>query len=175
MKNKEYENKFKYQKGIALVEVIAALGVAVVAITALVSLSISTLRTSLDSKLLLEGTKVANREIELVRAYRDGESAEDVPRSWESFIDDVRDCTLIGLPCHIDSGVVYSSKGVQNSGKPEEVEWFFTVTDPDTADSINPSGYYPPIVRISVTVNWTIGDQQKGSYVYTDLSNWRGR
>ena len=89
--NRILKNK-KAQKGFALVEVIAALGVSALVITALISLSISTLRTSLDSELLLEGTKIANREVELVRAYRDGYESEDTPRSWENFISAIQNC-----------------------------------------------------------------------------------
>ena len=173
MKMKIGKDKIKNQKGIALVEVIAALGVSAIAITALVSLSISTLRTSLNSKLLLEGTKIANREIELVRAFRDGEVPEGGPRSWESFINAVKGCVALN-PCYIndsDISVVPGSK-YRDEDTPEEIKWSFVVSDPVNNDSVEETDN---IVRVSVSVNWTVGDQIKGAYVYTDLSNWRGR
>lgn len=174
MKMKIGKDKIKNQKGIALVEVIAALGVSAIAITALVSLSISTLRTSLNSKLLLEGTKIANREIELVRAFRDGEDPDEGgPRSWVSFINAVKGCVALN-PCYIndsDISVVSGSK-YRDEGTPEEIKWSFVVSDPVNNDSV---GETDNIVRVSVSVNWTVGDQLKGAYVYTDLSNWRGR
>lgn len=164
---KKKKDKIKYQDGIALVEVIAALGVAVLAITALVSLSISTLRTSLNSKLLLEGSKIANREIELVRAYRDTEG-----RSWADFIGAIEPSCTGTNQCHIDVSVlnVVPSPGSQGSGI-ETVTYFFTVSNPD-GGNITVS---TPIVRISVTANWIIGDDTKSAYIYTDLSNWRAR
>ena len=158
--------KTNSQKGFTLVEVVAALGISALVITALISLSISTLRISLDSKLLLEGTKIANREAELIRAYRDR-----IDVNWEGFIDHVRACTPTN-PCHIGtSGAPDNGKGSQGTGA-EKVEWFFTVTSVDNGEQI-PPGNYPSIVRISVSATWKVGDEQKGSYIYTDLSNWR--
>jgi len=174
MKMKIGKDKIKNQKGIALVEVIAALGVSAIAITALVSLSISTLRTSLNSKLLLEGTKIANREIELVRAFRDGEDPDEGgPRSWKKFISDVVGC-VESNPCYInDSDIsVFPGSKYRDEDTPEEIKWSFVVSDPINND---PVGETDNIVRVSVSVNWTVGDQIKGAYVYTDLSNWRGR
>lgn len=67
-----FEKKYKpNQEGIGLVETIVALGLGVVVLTALVSLSVFTLRTSTRGKLMLEGSKRANEQLELVRAYRD--------------------------------------------------------------------------------------------------------
>ena len=160
---KIYKKKLKYQSGIALVEVIASLGIAVLAITALVSLSISTLRTSLESKLLLEGSKVANKQMELVRAYRDS-------RSWEEFIigvevcdgDPYQSCNLVGSTL---------SGGSAASGTGSEVVYFqFTATDTSGAPISDPP---PDVVRISVSTKWLIGDKVNGAYVYSDLSNWR--
>jgi len=163
---KDTKIKTNSQKGFTLVEVVAALGISALVITALISLSISTLRISLDSKLLLEGTKIANREAELVRAYRD-----KIDVSWEDFIDNVRAC-IPTSPCHIDtSGAPVNGEGSQGTGA-EEVKWFFTATSVDNGEPI-PSEEYPSIVRISVSAIWKVGDEQKGSYIYTDLSNWR--
>ncbi|MBW6441752.1 hypothetical protein K0B04_02470 [Patescibacteria group bacterium] len=176
MNNKKHKINKKFQKGMGLVEVIVALGITVLSITALVSLSISTLRTSLNSKLLLEGSKIANREIELVRAYRDGGETLDgqyIPRSWSSFVNSVRDCTL-ETPCYIGSSGPLLGVGSQNLGTAEEVTWYFIVTDPDTSAPII-ENYFPTVVRISVSVNWAVGNQDKAAYIYTDLSNWRAR
>jgi Tfp pilus assembly protein PilV len=175
--NKKILKDKKSQKGFALVEVVVALGVSALVITALVSLSISTLRTSLDSKLLLEGTKIANRQIELVRAYRDGYIDANTPRSWEAFIDDLHDCEAFNtgylFSCHMgEDGSVNHDVGKKGSGA-EEITYQFIMTNPDGTPIDQTS--IPPVVRISVSVTWKVGDQEKGSYIYTDLSNWRGR
>lgn len=162
MKKINIKRKYKFQSGIALVEVIAALGIAVLAITALVSLSISTLRTSLDSKLLLEGSKIANKQVELVRAYRDGST-------WEEFVDAMSGCSDV---CYMDSGTGELMEGVGTSGNgAEQVSFQFTANDSTgSAVDINDP---PDVIRIKVAVTWVVGDETKGAYVYTDLSNWR--
>lgn len=176
IKNIKTKNKVKkFQKGFALVEVIAALGITALVITALISLSISTLRTSLDSELLLEGTKVANREIELVRAYRDGEDiSTGEARSWKTFVEQVAGC--LSTPCYMDILNVEPVSGSYTdppSGGPKAITRQFIATNlnGDPIDPLNP----PSVVRISVSVTWKVGDKDKGSYIYTDLSNWRGR
>lgn len=173
---KEVINKKTVPNGFALVEVIAALGISALVITALISLSISTLRTSLDSKLLLEGTKIANREVELVRAYRDGYEGT-VPRTWEQFIDSVYLCNNSNSPCSMSlvasHDPVIDTPSYEHQDTLEEITRSFTVTYID--GNIIPVDTYPAVVRVSVSVRWTVGDQEKGSYIYTDLSNWRGR
>jgi Tfp pilus assembly protein PilV len=152
----------KIQAGIGLIEVIVALGIAVVVITALVSLSVFTLRSSLQSKLLLEGTKIANREIELVRAYR------DQSLSWAAFINGMDNC-FTSCYMSLDGLVVNSGVGVENSGL-EQVEHFFR------AESL--SGTIVTAsdqeVRIEVTARWNIGGELKQTQIFTDLTNWRG-
>lgn len=146
----------KNKKGIALVEVIAALGIAVVVITALVSLSIFTLRSSLRSKLMLEGTKIANRELELVRAYRDS-------NTWADFVYGVANCVNSDCSMDLSGTLVNNSPTVQGSGV-EAISRSFRVNfiSDDT-------------VRVSVAVTWDVGDDAKGAYLYTDLTNWRAR
>ncbi|RJR27397.1 hypothetical protein C4561_02495 [candidate division WWE3 bacterium] len=166
------------QKGIGLVEVIAAFGISMVVITALVSLSLYTLRSSLQSKLLLEATKIANRESELVRAFRDDENV-----SWLVFMDTLDitdndplvsdyDCTCAAAPCtkqcNMTSNPVQVNAGarVENIDGQNVTHWFSIV--PDANDPTN-------IVRVYVTVTWDVGTQAKMTNVYTDLSNWRGK
>ena len=123
--------KMTYQKGVALVEVIAALGVSALVITALVSLAISTLRTSLDSKLLLEGTKLANREIEMVRAYRD---KPDV--SWEDYIKTLaldNGYSRKFLSYEQTNRISCLGSEIVGSGM-ERITIGFYITDPSTAD-----------------------------------------
>ncbi len=170
---KDTKIKTNSQKGFTLVEVVAALGISALVITALISLSISTLRISLDSKLLLEGTKRASRQIELVRAYRDGEGSSGIPRGWRDFIDDLRDCSVFNSPfsCHMeDDGSLRGGVGYKGTGA-EQIAYQFKMTDVQGVP-LEPTDY-PDIVRISVSVTWKVGDEQKGSYIYTDLSNWR--
>jgi len=149
-------NEALRSRGIALVEVIAALGIAVVVITALVSLSIFTLRSSLRSKLMLEGTKIANRELELVRAYRD-------TNTWDDFTDGVILCEDSDCSMDLSGTIVNYSSSVQGTG----VE---TITRSFTVNFISSD-----MVRINVTVTWNIGSDVKGAYLYTDLTNWRSR
>jgi hypothetical protein len=169
------DKRMKYQRGIALVEVIAALGVSALVITALVSLALSTLRTSLDSKLLLEGTKLANREVEMIRAYRD---RSDV--SWENFIQGLvasENCVK-GAFCHMDKQFGHPVMGEEIIGSgAEKITVGFYITDPSRDDGLILDPYISPpqVVRVNVSVKWKIGDKDKGSYIYTDLSNWRGK
>ncbi|OGC68698.1 hypothetical protein A2415_01960 [candidate division WWE3 bacterium RIFOXYC1_FULL_39_7] len=166
------------EKGIGLVEVIAAFGISIVVITSLVSLSLYTLRSSLQSKLLLEGTKIANRESELVRAFRDDETV-----SWDIFLDSLDiadndplvndfDCTCAATPCTKQCYMTSNPMEVHSGALTEvidnqQITHSFNIV-PDANDPAN-------IVRVSITVTWNVGSQAKMTNVYTDLSNWRGR
>lgn len=152
-----YLTKLQRSQGIALVEVIAALGIAVVVITALVSLSIFTLRSALRGKLMLEGTKIANRELELVRAYRD-------TNTWNNFIAGVGSCVSSDCSMDLSGTLVNNSSTVQGSGVEKITRSFRVVFIPSDT---------PNTVRVSVTVTWNIGSDVKGAYLYTDLTNWR--
>lgn len=161
------------QKGIGLVEVIAALGIGIIVITALVSLTVFTLRASTRGKLLIEGSKLANEQLELVRAYRDS------GRPWENtgdgFVNNVMGCTAAAM-CYaeVDGSNVIKifTSGVKtlNVGTPNELTYGFY-----TSDSVNGGNatIASTIVRISVEVSWSDGDQTRYSYIYSDVSNWR--
>jgi Tfp pilus assembly protein PilV len=159
------------QKGIALVEVIVALGVSVAVIVSLVSLSIFTLRNSVQSKLLLQGTKLANRQLELVRAYRDTSS------DWGAFVSDISACDNTSMGCCIvlGTGNVYTVYGdpsscTEGSGLEEITVKFYATKIDGTA--LDPGD---TTVRITVLSNWKIGPEDKQTAVYTDLTNWRAR
>ena len=161
----------KDQRGLGLVEVIAAFSISIVVITSLVSLALTTMRSSLNSKLLLEGTKIATREIERVRALRDSSV------SWAQFLDDVDssdgdgvDCTCSSPPCVKKCNMTLVPLAVNSNQASENVDnqtvtHYFNITT-DANDPTN-------IVRVSVFVSWTIGGIDKGTHVYTDLTNWQ--
>ena len=159
------------QKGFGLVEVIAAFSISIVVITSLVSLALTTMRASLNSKLLLEGTKTATREIERVRAFRDSSV------SWTQFLDDVDssdgdgvNCTCNSAPCIKKCSMRLTPLGV-NSGQTIEVVDNQSVTRyfNITKDQYDPAN----IARVSVFVSWNIGGLTKGTQIYTDLTNWQ--
>lgn len=159
------------EQGIGLVEVIAALGLSIIILTALISLSLFTVRSSLQSKLMLEGTKLANRELELVRALRDNSTA------WENgsngFLNQIAPC-VAGNPCHMDSASLTAVAGsrIISPGAPEETEIFFIAYDPVDSSDLQLTDEE---VRIAVTVRWTIAGEYKYARLYTDLTNWANK
>ncbi|OGC50164.1 hypothetical protein A2W32_01320 [candidate division WWE3 bacterium RBG_16_37_10] len=158
----------KNEKGIGLVEVILALGISIVVITSLVSLSVYTLRNSLQSKLLLRGSKLANEELERARAYRDNSP------TWEQFVGGLlaANCTTA---CYINVSLAPVSGEEQTNPnyatRPTENLWrSFTISDPVNLDVVSTTDN---VIRISVATRWEIGGVTKRTNVYTDLSNWR--
>ncbi|GIW69669.1 MAG: hypothetical protein KatS3mg101_0416 [Patescibacteria group bacterium] len=142
------------QKGIGLVEVIAALGISVVVITSLLSLTLFSLRTSLQSTVMMEATKAANQQMELLRAYRD-------TVDWNTFLG-VTNCTG---NCHLSSNLIFntSAPAIVYSGGTT-----ITVGITATSDASD-------VVHAKVTASWNIGGQNKSTYVYTDFTNWQGK
>src|SRR5690606_10904067 len=140
--------KKRDERGIGLVETMLALGIGVIIITSMVSLAIFTMRTSLQNKLNLEGTQLANQEIERVRAFRDS-------RTWATFLADIDgsngiDC--FATDCHMVEGsspTVGAGVYVIGQGTPQELRRSFRITDQ--------SGGQDALLRISVTVNWRVG------------------
>lgn len=154
------------EKGIGLVETVLALGVAVAVITSLVSLTIYTLRSSQQSKYMLQATKLANEELERVRAKRDSGSWTDFMRS----IDTTSNCE--SNPCSISPTyqVSQSVEQIRIEGLTQTISRSFIVDDPvDGSVSGDET-----MVRVTVTVGWPMGGTTKYVYTSTDLSNWRG-
>ncbi len=162
------------EKGIGLIETIAALGLAIVVITSLVSLSVYTLRSSGRGKLLLRGSKSANEQLELVRAYRDS-------RSWTEFVTAVNNsnCTNTN-DCYmsVDSSynlVMNSGVFTEEAGTVNELAYSFSVTDPvqEAGDNTNTISIADPVLRINIEVTWRVGNDPQSSHIFTDVSNWR--
>lgn len=149
------------QKGMGLIEVIAALGLATMVITSLVSLSIFTLRSSLKSKLFIEASKLANRELELVRAYRD-------KNSWTVFTTAMENCTSTSVPkeptCYMDLNAVAVNSGIQppiDTMAIDEVSRGFYVEEEEGT------------IKVTVVIQWKEGAAVKKTTLRTDLTNWQ--
>ena len=149
-------------RGIGLIETLLALGLSIIIVTSMVSLAIFTLRASLENKLLLSGTQIANQEIELIRAYRDS-------RAWDTFTAAVSPPGLncFNSDCHMNNSGTLSVAGgalVINQGSNEEITKSFRLTDVNNDMSL---------IRVAVTVSWTLGSSTKYTHSYTELSDWR--
>ena len=148
-------------------ETIVALGIAVVVITSLVSLSIYSLRSSLQSKLLLQGTKLANEELERLRAKRDGVS-------WTDFVNELTGAGGVGCvasDCNINSGLIVQSGQETLGSGAEAITRYFRVSNPDpNSNDVDPT---VGVLRFSVSVNWRVGSEDRATFIYSDLSNWR--
>ncbi len=156
---KSFKNKrIKHKNGFGLIETVAALGVTMIVVTSMVSMSLYALRSTQQSQLMLAATKLANEELERVRAKRD-------TTTWSAFLTAVNGCTQLS-PCSMNELNVVGS---QNT---------FTYNNVDFRRSFVASYPIPSdtnVVRIGVTVSWKFGSStyNKSVYNYTDLSNWR--
>jgi hypothetical protein len=146
-----------HEQGIGLIETIVALGISIIVLTSLVSLSLYTLRASQQSKYMLEASKLATEELERARAVRDSNTV------WSSFRTSILSCT-VASPCQINSALAIVSAGASPYTDPENGNYsrYFSVTEPSSN-----------VLRVSVTVQYTIGGQTKYVRNYTDLTNWR--
>ena len=149
------------EKGIGLVETIVALGISVMVLTSLVSLSLYTLRPSQQSKYMLEASKLATEELERVRAVRDSNTV------WSDFRTRMIACT-VASPCRIvkDTNGVLTIASASPLTDPENPKYSRFFSAKETVSGSN-------ILRIAVTVSYVIGDQTKYVRNYTDLTNWR--
>ena len=160
-------NTFKKinQSGIGLVETIVALGISVIIIVSLVSLSVFVLRSSIQSKQLLQSSKVANEQIQLVKAYRNS-------NSWDQFVNTMASCTQV-TPCSATLGgtsiAIFNGNLTLNEGTATAMSVNFFATDPVNGGDVEPTSN---IVRIAVNVSWYLGSDVKSTHIYTELANW---
>ena len=165
-------NKLKNNNGIGLIEVIAALGVATVVTTSLVALSVFTLRSSLRSKLLMEGSKYSSQQMELLRAARD-------KNTWTDFVNTLKSnkCVNLNTTDKVKIKCTVSTDGVISS-----------ISNPlDTYNSLAAdkvlTGFYlttdivdiPQTVNVLVVSMWRDGNQDKISSLRSDFTNWQNR
>lgn len=165
-----HKHTLKNNKGLGLVEVIAALGISVVVITALVSLALFTMRTSLQSTQLMNSTKVVNEQLELVRTYRDS-------NTWVDFTAGMEACRSLTKGCKFTSGTTtlpsattlktYSELGAT------ELYVYFQAQNPENSGATITSE--TKVVRVSVYAKWLIGKDAKQTSLYTDYTNWQNK
>lgn len=163
-------SKNKTEAGIGLVEVMLAFGVAMIIITALVSLSTFVLRSATTSSRMMQGTRLVNKEIETIRAVRDI-YINDENLSWEDFYTNVSNCVAIDAggnacpagSCHVD----FNFSGDIASG-------FYSVPNENMTLCFGSRqvGADTDKIDIIAVATWSIGGQQKYVHNYTRLSNW---
>jgi len=142
--------------GIGLVEVILSLGIAVIVITSLVSLAVFTLRASQQSRYLLEGSKLASEEIELVRTLKDKST------TWAIFRNAISGCSAAN-PCFINSGGTNKVNGKEGI---DFMDRYFYVAQ----------GATDQIYTITAVVEWRFGaGSPKRTVIVSEVSNWRNR
>jgi len=153
------------ENGLGLVEVIVALGVSIIIITAMISLAIFTLKATTQSKGLLEATRQANKQMEKLRAYRDNYIAT---HTWENFRNLLINGSGVGYcstncssghVCYIDD--TFGFHGVDNPSIPP-LSCFYATAVSGNANVLN-------VVTIAP---WIMGGETKSAYSYSRLSNW---
>lgn len=145
-------------RGIGLIEVILSLGIAVVVITALVSLAVFTLRASQQSRYLLEGSKLASEEIELVRTLKDKST------TWSDFQSEISGCIGTAQRCHINSNGTNASNGAETIDSFMD-RYFYAV-----------QGATDQIYTITAIVEWRFGTgADKKTIIVSEVSNWRNK
>jgi len=143
---------FESEKGVGLVEVIFSLAIAIVIVTSLVSLSLFTLRTSIQNKLMMRASDLVNQQIELVRAKRDS-------NSWSDFTDSVGSCAV---KCSIDTSLNVTLDSAVSGAGADAITYYFTAVAEGEQ-----------IVKINAVGTWSVGGQAKTVHNYTELSDWR--
>ncbi len=163
------------QRGQGLVETLIAVAVAIIVVTALISLAVFALRNSRQSSYTSQATQISSNQLELLRSYR------DLPATtWSIFTGLIASCDGT-LPASCSATIPIGDKCFFPSGS----------TTPTTASSTAniatlPFSYYFVLsctsapcnstggtVRASVYVTWTVGGKTECIYNNTEYTNWR--
>jgi hypothetical protein len=174
----------KFRKGMGLIEVLGALTLSVVALTALVSMVIYAMRSSLQSQLMLEGTNMANEQLENMRLFRNASTWVDFKTAIINAGCRVGSDTYCQVSCSVGGfGNVTCSIPNYSGTNPigisglETTEGLYTWFQAEDASATPPSNQVTPtttIVRVTATSGWQIGSDRSTS-VTTDFSNWQGK
>jgi len=162
-KSKIQMAKRRFESGQSLVEVIVAVGLILTAVVALLTLATSSMKSSGFGAAKARATKLANEEMELVRAYRD-------EFGWSVFSSatGVPTCLDPAAPCHIEVNPI-TSVMTMRSGNDVAVLPFarsFVVVPPGVA--VDQSTY-----TIAVRVTWTDQSGDHTVEISSVLADWQ--
>ncbi|MEK7595831.1 MAG: hypothetical protein AAB443_04575 [Patescibacteria group bacterium] len=166
------------EDGQALVEALIAISVAIVVVSALISLSIFSLRNSKESSYTAQATSIAQTQLEYARAYRDHSSV-----AWSGFVALGQDSTACLFAPTISSvasgnrcyfGLPLTSVGPPQLNRPagSSAPFQYIIGFSCVAGTCNQTG---GTVRASVVVEWTVSGKSYSVYNFTDFTNWRGK
>lgn len=141
----------KAEAGQTFIEIVVALGVAVVIVVALVSATIASMRNAQFAKLQAQATKLSQEALEKARAQRD-------QQGWATF-----KSSFAGVKCLPSSGV-WSSLGCTDTDKIDGV-FLRSVTFTNVLEEEKKS--------ITVTTSWTDANGIHQSTLVTYLTKWQ--
>lgn len=155
----------KQSKGQGLVETLLAVAVVVIIVTALISLAVYSVRSSKEANNLAQASQLAAGQLEYARVLRDNPTI-----TWAGFTSSMLTCAA-AEGCHLISDVdpakpprlIYS----RDSSIPPFI-YYFTVSCPIERCSDSPS-----VIRVHVTVTWSVGGKSQQIFNDTDFTNWR--
>jgi len=138
------------EEGQSMVEVVVAVGLILVAVAALLSLGVVSLRGASFSVSKIKATRLANEELELVRAYRD-------TVGWATFVSDLGDC---GSGCYINSDLMEVISGKETAAESFTRYFYFTTMGGDNKR------------RITAVVTWTDQSGEREVTLSSVLTDW---
>lgn len=170
--------KINYQKGQSLVEVVVALGIAVIIVIAFTSASINSIREAQFAKDQNQATRIAQKTLELVRAIRDQDNEVESDGSTWTYL---WSTTLNNGPtqgrCYTLDDEALTMEG---TGCSSFVNQEITTREGDTTARtfkrkirITDDGSDPRIKTIYVQVTWEDGRGTHAAEVNTILTEWQ--
>ena len=148
-----------FESGQSLVELIVAVGLILTAVVALLTLATSSMKSSGFGVAKARATKLANEEMELVRAYRDSVG-------WSDFSSGtgVPSCSDSTNPCYISVDPVISIQPGSDTTVPPFTRNFITVP---------PNSALQNKYTIAVRVIWTDQSGEHTVEISSVLSDWQ--
>jgi len=157
------------EQGQGLVETLIAVSVAIIVVTALISLAVFALRNSRQSSYVAQATQIAQNQLELIRTYRDTPAT-----TWANFADMsvggslISTCTFNTTErCNFSDDLDLDPQ-LNTSTSP--FTYYFSLECVSGVNTCTSSG---GTVRAHVFVTWDVGGRQENIYNNSDYTNWR--